>query len=123
MSSGPREGFPRQARLTRSADFERVLRHPDLRLSAGPLRLNAVFTRMHAGRLGLIVGKKAVAKAHARNRIKRIIRDRFRRERADLPAADLVIRVVAPVARDELQRRLDELFARLASESTKEARD
>lgn len=108
------QGFPRDARLTRSKDFERLLRRPEMRLRAGPLRLNAVFNRMHGARLGLVVGKKAVPRAHARNRIKRVIRDRFRRQRSGLEALDLVIRVVGPIQKSQLHDRLDELFTELS---------
>jgi len=105
--------FPRQARLTRARDFERVLKKPDFRLSAGPLRLNVVFNRMHTARLGLIVGKKSVSRATARNRIKRVIRDRFRRIRSELASVDVVVRVVAPVTRTDLHRHLDRLLTEL----------
>ncbi len=102
--------FPRQLRLTRAREFERVLRRPEARLKAGPLRLNLVFNRMHHARLGLIVGKKAVARASARNRIKRVIRERFRTAQQELPAVDLVVRVVGPVDRAGLHRHLDRLL-------------
>jgi ribonuclease P protein component len=105
------QSFPRQLRLTRAREFEQVLRRPQVRLKAGPLRLNVVFNRMHHARLGLIVGKKAVARAIARNRIKRVIRDRFRTAQSELPAADLVVRVVGPVDRAHLHRHLDSLLA------------
>jgi ribonuclease P protein component len=110
----PGQSFPRDARLTRSKDFERVLRRPEIRLRAGPLRLNAVFNRMHGARLGLVVGKKALPRAHARNRVKRVVRDRFRRQRNRLGAVDLVIRVVGPIQKSQLHDRLDELFAELS---------
>lgn len=105
--------FPKQDRLTRARDFEQVLRRPDLRLSSGPLRLNAVFNRMHTARLGLIVGRKSVSRATARNRIKRVIRDRFRRVRSELASVDVVVRVVAPVTRTDLHRHLDRLLSEL----------
>ncbi len=111
--SATSQRFPRQFRLTRARDFERVLRAPDFRLSAGPLRLNAVFNRMHTARLGLIVGRKSVSRATARNRIKRVIRDRFRRIRSELGSVDVVVRVVAPVTRMELHRHLDRLLTEL----------
>ena len=111
--SSAQNRFPRQVRLVRAREFEQVLRRPDLRISAGPLRLNAVFNRMHGARLGLVVGKKAVSRASARNRIKRVIRERFRTTRGDLPAADLVVRVVGPIGRTELHAQLDRLFREL----------
>lgn len=110
--------LPRTSRLTRARDFERALRKPDFRLSAGPLRLNAVFNKMHTARLGLIVGKKAVAHATARNRIKRVIRDRFRRDHRELGSVDIVVRVVAPVTRTDLHRYLDRLLAELKQKAS-----
>ena len=115
VTAEPALSFPRAARLLRAAEFEQALRRADLRLRNGPLRLNVVFTRMHTdrpggARLGLIVGKKAVPQAHARNRIKRIVRDRFRRERPVLGCADVLVQVVRPVTGNELHRCLDELF-------------
>ncbi|MFV2089887.1 MAG: ribonuclease P protein component [Pseudomonadales bacterium] len=104
------EGFPRQARLTRADEFERVLRHPEFKLRSGPLRLNAVFNRMQCARLGLVVGKKAVPPAHARNRIKRIVRDRFRRTRSLLGSLDMVIRVTGPLRSADLDMYLEHLF-------------
>ena len=105
--------FPRAARLTRPVEFERALRRADRRLQAGPLRASIVFNRMHGARLGLVVGKRAIARAHARNRVKRIIRETFRQCRRDLPAVDLVVRVVAPVSAPELRDHLRSLFEAL----------
>ena len=107
------EGFPREARLTRAREFERVLRRPELKLSSGPLRVNAVFNKMASARLGLVVGKRAVSRASARNRIKRVVRDRFRRVRAELPQVDVVVRVVGPVPRRELHGHIDRCFKNL----------
>lgn len=48
-----------------------------------------------SARLGLVVGKKLLKRAVDRNRVKRVIRDQFRRLRAELPAVDLVVRLAA----------------------------
>lgn len=109
------QSFPRSARLIRARDFERVLRRPDLRLGSGPLRLSVVFTRMHSARLGLVVGKKAVRRATARNRIRRVVRDRFRLFRRELGSVDVVVRVVGEVHRRDLHRHLDRLLGDLAA--------
>ncbi len=69
---------------------------------------------MQHARLGLIVGKKAVARASARNRIKRVIRERFRTAGDRIPAVDLVVRITAPVERARLHRQLDRLLGQLA---------
>ena len=52
-------------------------------------------------RLGLVIGKKLLKKAVNRNRVKRIVREQFRRERPKLPACDLIVRLAAkPVSFD-----------------------
>ena len=68
---------------------------------------------MQHARLGLVVGKKAVSKATERNRIKRVIREHFRKAGAEMPAVDLVVRVVAPVDRLQLHRHMDRLLTEL----------
>lgn len=45
-------------------------------------------------RLGLVVGKKLLRRAVDRNRVKRCLRDVFRRQRQDLPECDLVVRLI-----------------------------
>ena len=44
-------------------------------------------------RIGIVVGKKQIPTAVARNFVKRIIREVFRVQRQSLPALDYVIRV------------------------------
>jgi len=116
----PAGSFPRQVRLTSARDYEKVLRRPDLRIRSGPLHLNAVFTRMHTARLGLVVGKKAVAQANQRNRIKRSVREAFRKHRAQLArhdqSVDIVVRVTGNLSSARLRQDLDLLFARVGKQ-------
>ncbi len=44
-------------------------------------------------RLGLVVGKKLLKRAVDRNRVKRVIREQFRRLRPQLPPVDLIVRL------------------------------
>jgi len=67
-------------------------------------------------RLGVVVAKKLAKRANVRNLVKRIAREIFRRERVNLPAADLIARLHAPVAlatRADLNRDLRQLLERL----------
>lgn len=82
--------FPRRARLTRQCEFQRVFDH-GRRLPAGPLLLIYAANGLDHPRLGLAVPKRRVRLAVARNRLKRMIRESFRRHWQALPAVDIVV--------------------------------
>jgi ribonuclease P protein component len=71
---------------------------------------------MPSARLGLVVTKKGTPKAHRRNRVKRIIRERFRLQAGELPAADIVVQVFSDLDDARLKQALDELFTTLSLE-------
>ena len=85
--------FPRTARLTQRADFDHVFQAPERKSSdrcftvLGRSRLQGAPTR-----LGLVIAKRQIRRAHERNRVKRLVREAFRqlpqREKA---ALDIVI--------------------------------
>lgn len=73
-------------------------------------------------RLGLVVAKKLVRRAHQRNLVKRIARETFRLEKSRLPACDVVVRLSAPIAeatRRMLREDLLSCFERLVREAGK----
>lgn len=82
-------GFPRQARLLRRIEFDRVFKN------AGRSS-DAYFTILHArgdsdrARLGLAIAKKVARRAVDRNRIKRLVRESMRQQE-NLPLVDLVV--------------------------------
>ncbi len=70
---------------------------------------------MPVARLGLVVTKKGNRTAVRRNRIKRIIRARFRHRQAKLAGYDLVIQVFGELDDAKLNAGLDRLFGQLES--------
>ncbi|CAL96607.1 ribonuclease P [Azoarcus olearius] len=89
--------------------FRRALRGRYFMLHYRP---NALTT----ARLGVVVAKKLAKRANVRNLVKRIARERFRRQRTVLPAHDLIVRLHAPVteaSRAALNQDLLQLFGRL----------
>ncbi|MFT4058224.1 MAG: ribonuclease P protein component [Legionella sp.] len=67
-------------------------------------------------RLGLALSKKMIAKAHDRNRIKRLIREGFRQR--DLPAIDMIFLArqgVAKQANSKINTRLGKSWEKLTS--------
>ena len=92
-----------------------MLKRSEINKAVGPLRLRARKNRMPIARLGLVVTKKGNRTAVRRNRIKRIIRDRFRHCQSELEGYDLVIQVFGELDDARLTIGLDRLFAKLAS--------
>jgi ribonuclease P protein component len=91
-------GSPRRGRLSRSADFDRVMRNG--RSHAGRDLVLYVFPRGsdEPPRLGLSVSRK-VGGAVERNRVKRLLREAFAQEAQRLPiGADAVV-IARPGAR------------------------
>lgn len=93
------EGFPRAHRVLTRAEYDLVFQSGK-GLRARTHRALFRFREDGETRLGMIVPKKAFARAVDRNRIKRLIRDSFRRQRASLGPMDIVIQVRGE-ARDE----------------------
>ena len=108
-------GFPRQVRLTRPAEFQRVFRYGKRQHVTG---LNARACRNEQGfpRLGMAIAKKALRRAHDRNRIRRLIRESFRQYQATLPAIDIVLMCrsdVRDMSNNDLFLQLECLWSRL----------
>lgn len=83
-------GLPPSARLRRAADFA-ALRRPAGRAAANCFNLHWNPAATAEARLGLAVSRRVSKRAVVRNRIKRVVRESFRRERAGLPALDILV--------------------------------
>lgn len=90
--------FKRHARLLDAADFSRVFNNAH-RSSDRLLTVLAANNALEHPRLGLAISKKNARRAVDRNRIKRIIRESFRLQQANLPAADFVV-MAKPITKD-----------------------
>ncbi|MDP3294899.1 MAG: ribonuclease P protein component [Nevskia sp.] len=86
--TGP-ASFPPSVRLHKPAEFKLVFAE-GRKLRRAPIGLSYRPNGTQQARLGLAIAKKSVAASHDRNRIKRLIREDFRHNRARLPAVDLV---------------------------------
>ena len=113
----PSATFSRRKRLTLSRQFGRVFAHPVRSADA----YFTVFARRGTcdnPRLGLAISKKVARTACARNRLRRLCRETFRR--LELPAWDFVVMARAGAPRAEnrvLQRSLKAHFRRIAGKA------
>ena len=110
--------FPREHRLTRRAEFERVLRQRSVRIASGAFVALALANTGDGARLGMIIGKRHLPRSVDRNRVKRVIRESFRRQRVGLPHLDIVIQLAARARDVEVPRALDEIWQRLGRART-----
>ena len=108
-------GLPRDARLRRPSEFAA------LRLSSGRAGGRCFHMRYrdnelgHA-RLGLAISKRVSKRAVERNRIKRLLRESFRRVRHQLPPIDLMVmarEVASGVPGPQLLAEIDGLWKKL----------
>lgn len=96
--------FPRSARVRARADYARVF--DAARRTSDPLMSLHWLPGDGPARLGLAVSRKVDTRAVMRNRIKRQLREHFRRLRHRLPGGDYVVVARAPAAKaDGLQLR------------------
>jgi ribonuclease P protein component len=109
----PGESFPATSRLLKRSEFKMV-QERGLRYAGAALVLLALPTALRWRRLGLTVSRK-VGNAVCRGRVKRRLRDIFRKERACLPpSVDLVVIARAPAA-DATREALLKEFTRAAA--------
>ena len=112
----PDQSFPRSCRLTSRRQFISVY-EKGRRVSSSSFVLFGLPNTQGECRLGITVTRK-IGGAVRRNRIKRVLRDIFRRNRFELsPPLDLVVNARPPIVGAEsaaLEREFLKTFSRLA---------
>jgi len=83
--------YTRTLRLTSQSDYQRVFQNTTCKSADKYLTVLACRNAYDYPRLGLAITKKKLAKAVARNRIKRLIRDSFRHHLEELEGLDIVV--------------------------------
>ena len=108
-------GLPRATRLRRAADFL-AMRDAPGRLDGRYVLIRYTTAAGANARMGMAVSRRVSKRAVERNRIKRQLRESFRRTRAKLPPLDLLVIArseAAAVDNATLRAELDRLWPRL----------
>ncbi len=71
--------FPKSSRLLNAGEYSLVFNQTTARAAAGAGTVIGIKSNRSDSRLGIIVAKKNVKLAAQRNRVKRVVRDYFRR--------------------------------------------
>ena len=112
-------GLPREARLRRPGEFA-ALRSSSGRAGGRCFHLRYRDNELGGARLGLAISKRVSKRAVERNRIKRLVRESFRRVRHRLPAIDLMVMAreqAAGVPGPELLGELEALWQKLPNQA------
>ena len=118
--------FGRDRRLLTAQDYKRVFDHTLFKIHQPAFLLLATVNPDQGGsRLGLVVAKKKVRRAHERNRLKRLSRESFRLHQQQLLGLDIVI--LPKVGSDDIenaqvQQQLHQTWIKLIRLSSKHSR-
>ena len=85
--------YTRDHRLMEQREFKAVFDGTEAKLHQGPLLFLARRSQRPVGRLGIVVAKRNVKRAHERNRLKRLLREAFRLHQEQVAGIDIVVLV------------------------------
>ena len=108
--------FKKSERLLLKADFAAVFKSPTGRFSANPLRMLYKKNNLGLSRIGIVVPKKVVKLASARNRQKRLIKEQFRQAKENLPNVDIVLLLKKRACEKELLQSCERIWKFLTHE-------
>ena len=118
--------FTKKQRLLNKYDFTPVFDDAPIRAANEHLlilcRLNA--EQYTQARLGLVIAKKHVRRAHERNRIKRFARETFRLNQHKLPKIDAIVlarKGADTLTNQQLQQAFNGLWKRIIKRATQVA--
>lgn len=112
----PLYSFGTELRLRCAADFKGVFDGALLKVHQPHFLFLATLAKQPNSRLGLVVAKKKVRRAHERNRIKRLARESFRLNQHDIDMLDIVVMPkvgIESISNAELHQQLQMAWLKL----------
>lgn len=103
-------GLPKEARLAKRAEFLRVY-DKGFRIEGRFMTVFILPNQRSLHRVGITATKKAIGKAHDRNRAKRLLRESFRLSRAELNTIEVNYDWVLNARRSLLHTKLEKPLA------------
>ncbi len=118
-------GFSTDVRIRCAADYKSVFDGALFKVHQPHFLFLAKNSEQHSSRLGIVVAKKKVRRAHERNRVKRLARESFRLHRQQLELLDIVVMPktgIEAVSNDELHQQLQFAWQKLQRIARKHSR-
>lgn len=118
--------FGQAQRLKCAADFKGVFDGALFKVHQPSFLFLAIPTNTTQSRIGLVVAKKKVRRAHERNRVKRLTRESFRLHQGRLAALDIVVMPkvgIEKVSNSELHLQLQLAWQKLQRIAHKHAQN
>lgn len=111
------EKFPKKEHLIKTKDFRRIYKEGSV-FKKEAFLLYLLANKSAANRVGFVVSARNVKLASRRNRVKRLLRESYRRMKKDLKKGfDIVVVVKKDPARKAVYNEVAGLFLRLAKAS------
>ena len=104
--------LPKEARLRKRAEFQRVYEHGK-RIEGRFMTVFILPSKRGVSRVGVTATKKAIGKAHDRNRAKRLLRESFRLNRAEIETIEVKCDWVLNARRSLLHAKVDKPLSEL----------
>ena len=111
--------FTRDHRLLTSSDYRKVFNDAEFKVSCRYILMLAI-RHKSLPRIGIVVSKKNISKAIQRNRVKRLVRESFRRTKSQIPNLDVVVlirRGIEGLPNVIISSKMDFLWKDLCSKS------
>lgn len=111
--------FRPEHRLLQAAEFQQVFDQVQCKVHQSGFLLLAA-QHQPSARLGFVIAKRKIRRAHERNRVKRLARESFRQHREILPAFDIVLMAkpeAVSLSNTDLHAQLSRAWSMLAQKA------
>jgi ribonuclease P protein component len=115
--TGSDESYPKISRLVKTAEFRKIYKSGSS-YSSGPFIMKVLPNTIKINRIGFSISSRSIKKASKRNRIRRLFREAFRKNKAKLKQGFDAVLIVRKEAGDRFSyNEAESIFLNLAKKA------